>query len=203
MTSPGLPRSTGFEADLGRAVALSDFTHLTQKTNAAARRMLSLGRPHPCWCGRLCCGIPAGCSTLFLLLSAILPFSMPFFFRFFAAIHRCMLQTIFGTINVSGNAYISIHRVELHKARLFRSRLTEPFHLHARQFRRRAQFCTRREVFVQILHKRVPPTVVQPQMGMQNMGIGLGPASKLLLQLPTIHQTDPPIAISKPAACPN
>ena len=136
--------------------------------------MLSLGRPHPCWCGRLCCGIPAGCSTLFLLLSAILPFSMPFFFRFFAAIHRCMLQTIFGTINVSGNAYISIHRVELHKARLFRSRLTEPFHLHARQFRRRAQFCTRREVFVQILHKRVPPTVVQPQMGMQNMGIGPG-----------------------------
>ena len=102
-----------------------------------------------------------------------------------------MLQIIFGTINVSGNAYISIHRVELHKARLFRSRLTEPFHLHARQFRRRAQFCTRREVFVQILHKRVPPTVVQPQMGMQNMGIGPGPASKLLLQLPATHQTDP------------
>ena len=166
--------------------------------------MLSLGRPHPCWCGRLCCGIPAGCSTLFLLLSAILPFSMPFFFRFFAAIHRCMLQTIFGTINVSGNAYISIHRVELHKARLFRSRLTEPFHLHARQFRRRAQFCTRREVFVQILHSTSVCLQLLCNRRWACRTWALVRACFKTATATTSHPPNgPPIAISKPAACPN
>ena len=125
MTSSGWPRSTGFRADLGRAVALSDSTHLTQKTNAIP--LLSgrsawvdhthVGAPSLVWTALLC-GIPAGCSTRFPLLSATLPFSTPPFFRFFSAIHRCTLKTIFGTIHVSGNAYISIHIAELHKARL-------------------------------------------------------------------------------------